>query len=147
MLSWAPNLHGLGSRLRNRGFDEVILLNGRRTRVRMVHIRERIRRAGKRGGTPPPVSEGCLPGITREVLLEEIQVKGVKVSERPLTVRDLERADEVFITSTTRGLLPVKEIAGRALESRGDICIRLVSAFNSYVGSEIARRKNATVAV
>jgi hypothetical protein len=51
----------------------------------------------------------------------------------------------VFITSTTRGLLPVKEIAGRALTGNGDVCERLRRAFHSYViGDAAARRKSAT---
>ena len=41
----------------------------------------------------------------------------------------------------------MREIAGRKLESRGDVYNRLTGAFDSYVRSEIARRKNAPVAV
>ena len=44
------------------------------------------------------------PGVTREVLLEEMHLPDVEVIERSLTVGDLYRADGVFITSTTRGL-------------------------------------------
>src|SRR5436305_316583 len=54
----------------------------------------------------PPLASGCLPGITRELLLSEVTAPGVRVSERVLTARDLESADEVFISSTTRDLLP-----------------------------------------
>ena len=79
------------------------------------------------------MSEGCLPGITREVLLEEIHVPRCRIIERALTVDELYEADEVFITSTTRGLLPVREIAGRALGNRGDVCERLAPRFRSYV--------------
>ena len=55
----------------------------------------------------PPLGSGCLPGITREVLLGEIHVPGITVEEKTLLPADLESADEVFITSTTRDLLPV----------------------------------------
>jgi branched-subunit amino acid aminotransferase/4-amino-4-deoxychorismate lyase len=71
----------------------------------------------------------------------------VEVIERPLTVEELYEADGVFITSTTRGLLRVREIAGRTLESRGDACDRLGLAFLSYLRADIARRKTAPVAV
>ncbi len=91
----------------------------------------------------PPISEGCLPGVTRDVLVQEIHVPDVEVIERPLTLEELYRADGVFITSTTRGLLRVREIAGRTLEIRGDVCDRLGRAFLSYLRSDIARRKNA----
>ena len=60
--------------------------------------------------TTPPLSSGCLPGITREVLLGEIRAPGIRVEEKALQPGDLEAADEVFITSTTRDLLPVIQI-------------------------------------
>jgi hypothetical protein len=60
----------------------------------------------------PPLTSGCLPGVTRELLLHEIHVPGYSIEERALAPADLERADEVFITSTTRSLLPVVEIEG-----------------------------------
>ena len=37
----------------------------------------------------PPLGSGCLPGITRELLLEEIRVDGIAVSERKLTLQTL----------------------------------------------------------
>jgi branched-chain amino acid aminotransferase len=144
MLSWAPNLRW-AELAQEQGFDEVILLN-EHERVSECTSANVFAAFGDEVFTPP-LSEGCLPGVTRDVLLTEIQVTGVKVSERSLTVKDLEHADEVFITSTTRGLLPVREIEGSLLENRGDICGRLVSAFDSYVRRDIARRKNTPVAV
>jgi branched-subunit amino acid aminotransferase/4-amino-4-deoxychorismate lyase len=95
----------------------------------------------------PPISEGCLPGVTRDVLVEEIHLPDVEVIQRPVTLDELYQSDGVFITSTTRGLLRVREIAGTLIESRGDACDRLGRAFLSYLRSDIARRKNAPVAV
>jgi branched-subunit amino acid aminotransferase/4-amino-4-deoxychorismate lyase len=46
---------------------------------------------------------------------------------------DLNQADEVFITSTTRDLLPVTEIEGVILSRRGDACARLRSALRLYI--------------
>ena len=60
----------------------------------------------------PPLSSGCLPGVTRAVLLEELRVSGLVVEERVLLPADLESADEVFLASTTRELLPVVSIEG-----------------------------------
>ncbi len=89
----------------------------------------------------PPLSDGCLPGITREVLLEAAHVPGLEVAERSLTVEELEGADEVFITSTTRNLLKVREIAGTQLNGQDSVRERLSRAFQSYLESDIARRK------
>lgn len=144
MLSWAPNLCWL-ERANKEGFDEVILLN-ELDRVAECTSANVFAVFANRVLTPP-VTEGCLPGVTREVLLEEVRVSGIELAEQPLTLGELYRADGVFITSTTRGLLPVREIDGRTLEHRGDAGARLSQAFNTYLRSDISRRKDAIVAV
>ncbi|MDA9913182.1 aminotransferase class IV [Candidatus Nanopelagicales bacterium] len=53
----------------------------------------------------PPLTGGCLAGITRALLLRWCQV-----SERTLTMSDLRGAQEVFITSSTRDVHPVRAI-------------------------------------
>jgi branched-chain amino acid aminotransferase len=140
ILSWAANLRW-AERAQEQGFDEVILLNemGRVSECTSANV---FAAFGNRVVTPP-ISEGCLPGVTRDVLVHEIHLPEVEVVERPLTLEELYEADGVFITSTTRGLLRVREIAGRALESRGDAADRLGSAFLSYLRADIVRRKTA----
>jgi len=56
----------------------------------------------------PSLDSGCLPGIIREVLLDP----GV-AAESDLRPDDLDRADEVFITSSTTGVLPVAAVDQR----------------------------------
>jgi branched-chain amino acid aminotransferase len=138
VLSWAHNLRW-AERAQEQGFDEVILLNefDRVTECTSANI---FAAFGNEVVTPP-IEEGCLPGITREVLAEEIRAPGLRIVERPLTMDELYRADSVFITSTTRGLLPVREIAGRELKQSGNALERLAAAFNSFVTADIVRRK------
>jgi branched-subunit amino acid aminotransferase/4-amino-4-deoxychorismate lyase len=82
-----------------------------------------------------------LPGVTRELLLTEIHAPGIRVSEKVLMPQDLESADEVFITSTTRDLLPVLEIEGKKLK-RGDEARRALQAeFSKYVERYVADHK------
>jgi branched-subunit amino acid aminotransferase/4-amino-4-deoxychorismate lyase len=71
--------------------------------------------------------------VTRELLLHQIQVPGYTIAERTLMPADLEHADEVFITSTTRNLLPVVELEGRLIPHSGPACAALRSAFAAYV--------------
>lgn len=59
----------------------------------------------------PSRATGCLPGITRELVLEVADV----VERGDLTVADLHRADEVFVTSSTRDVHPVTAVDGRRL--------------------------------
>jgi len=145
-LSWAHNLRW-AERAQEQGLDEVILLNefGRVAECTSANV---FAVFGQEVATPP-VSEGCLPGITREVLLEVGAapgvVPGLQMVERALMVEELYRADEVFVTSTTRGLLRVTEIAGRALAGRGDVCAGLLRAFQSYLNQDIEGRKRTPV--
>jgi branched-chain amino acid aminotransferase len=140
LLSWAHNLRW-AERAQEQGLDEVILLN-EFDRVAECTSANIFAVFGDEM-TTPPLSEGCLPGITREVIVEEIPLRGRRAIERPLTMDELYTADGVFITSSTRGLLPVREIAGRELVRRGDACERVSQAFRSFVTSDIARRKAA----
>ncbi len=144
MLSWAPNLRWF-EQAQEQGLDEVVLLNefGNVAECTSANIFAAI---GNRVFTPP-LSDGCLPGITREVLLEEVHVPGIEMAERSLTVEELENADEVFITSTTRNLLKVREIAGRQLKDEDRVRERLSSAFQAYLENDIARRKRTPAVV
>jgi branched-chain amino acid aminotransferase len=143
VLSWAHNLRW-AERAQEKGFDEILLLNehGRVSECTSANIFAIF------GNTvfTPPQSEGCLPGITREVLLSEIHVPGIEIRERSLSVEDLRAADEVFITSSTRDLLAVRELAGHTLNHQGEIRERLSRAFQAFVLEDVARRGKAALA-
>jgi len=65
----------------------------------------------------PPLESGLLPGITREFLFDVGQAIGIEVKERVLRDDDLFAADEVFLTSTTRELLPIVSVDERSIGS------------------------------
>lgn len=56
---------------------------------------------------------GALAGITRRTVIELAQQAGQPIAEGRLSVDDLRRADEVFITSTAGGIMPVSVIDGK----------------------------------
>jgi branched-chain amino acid aminotransferase len=60
----------------------------------------------------PPLHAGILEGITRRKVIELARSAGIGVEERELTPGDLLQADEVFLTSTLREILPVTRIDG-----------------------------------
>jgi branched-chain amino acid aminotransferase len=62
----------------------------------------------------PPLSSGCLPGVTRQLVCELADVTEVAV---PIT--DLTRAEEAFLTSSTRDVHPVAVLDGRRLPAPG----------------------------
>lgn len=128
--SWAQNLTWY-EEAHQRGFDEVILLNengqiSECTSANIFVIRE------NSVWTPPLGTSGCLPGVTRAVLLEEIQVRGLSIIEREFGPSELEESDQVFITSTTRDLLPVLSADGAALHQDHMILAALQQAFVQY---------------
>lgn len=62
----------------------------------------------------PPLTSGCLAGITRDLL-----IKWGLASEAELSIDDLESADEVFLTSSTRDVHPVVKLGDRTWEDVG----------------------------
>lgn len=65
----------------------------------------------------PPLDAGLLPGITREFLFEIGPAIGVPVREQPLRDPDLFDADEAFLTSTTREIVPIVTVDDRTIGS------------------------------
>ena len=61
----------------------------------------------------PP--EGILMGITRQTVFELAAEHGLPAREAQLTAYDLYAADEVFLTSTAGGIMPLAEIDGRPI--------------------------------
>src|SRR5207247_11155063 len=56
-----------------------------------------------------------LPGITRQILIEEAEQLGVAVVESAVTPKDLANAEEVFVTSTSADVMPVVRVDGRPI--------------------------------
>ena len=63
----------------------------------------------------PPLEDGALPGVTRGAVLELAAKAGLTPVEAPVTLADLRRADEAFLTNAIAGLLPLVTIDGAAV--------------------------------
>src|SRR3954468_3902147 len=63
----------------------------------------------------PPLDSGLLPGITREFVFELGRDAGVEIREQVLHDDDLFSADEAFLTSTTREVLPIVTVDERKI--------------------------------
>ena len=143
ILSWAMNLTWAES-AQSRGFDEVILLNERGEVAECTSANIFVANGGQ--VATPPLSAGCLPGITREVLLEAIRVPGIEVAEKTILPAELESADEVFITSTTRNLLPVLRVEQKAIGRSEGVRTALGKAFDEFVYRYVADHKPISAA-
>ena len=130
--SWLLNVWSLQGAQQG-GFDEVIMLNERGEVAECTAANIFCVREGR--VLTPPLSSGCLEGVTRGILLDTIgPAEGVKCEETTLRMEDLMSADEVFITSTNRNLLGVCEIAGTPFRTvPGPVTTRLEQAFRRYM--------------
>jgi branched-chain amino acid aminotransferase len=81
----------------------------------------------------PPLAVGLLAGVTRAAVLGVARAAGVEVAEVPLRPPDLESADEIFLTSTARELLPVARLGDRAVGAGapGPVHARLHALFRA----------------
>ena len=58
----------------------------------------------------PPISNLLLPGITRDLVIELARTNGLEIVERDIHQSELETADEIWLTSSTREIAPVVKI-------------------------------------
>jgi len=91
-----------------------------------------------RAVSTPPCWLGLLAGITRDVIGELAQRLQMAYREVPLTRHDVYNADEAFLSSTTKELLPVTRIDGRLIGTGrpGPVSRRLLLAFRELVARE-----------
>jgi branched-chain amino acid aminotransferase len=79
----------------------------------------------------PPIDAGLLPGITREFLFEIGAEVAVPIREAVLKDADLLGADEAFLTSSTREVVPIVQVDGRRIGAGipGPVTRRLLQGF------------------
>lgn len=61
----------------------------------------------------PPKGNEILPGITRDLVVELALANAIPLQERKISVAELNRAEEVWITSSIREVLPIIELDGK----------------------------------
>ncbi|MDP4014373.1 MAG: aminotransferase class IV [Candidatus Nanopelagicales bacterium] len=80
----------------------------------------------------PPLSSGCLAGVTRQLV-----VNSCGVVERSLPRGVLEEADEVFITSSTRDVHPVARVGDRLLAAPGPVTVECARTFAALAAANL----------
>jgi branched-chain amino acid aminotransferase len=139
--SWLNNVWNLRD-AQHEGFDEVVLLNERGEVSECTAANIFCVRGGRI--LTPPLTSGCLEGITRGVLLEIAASVGVSAAEHTLMPNDLFSAEEVCMSSTNRNLLGVGEIAGHKIaQAPGPVTLKLEKALAAYVADYVAKRRAA----
>lgn len=83
-----------------------------------------------------PLSNLILPGITRELVIEECLRAGIEVVEEPVQANELTSMDELFITGTTTEVVPITRLDGNSVGdgSPGTLTMRIADLYRSGIG-------------
>ena len=81
----------------------------------------------------PPLSAGILDGLTRAHLLDLCRQEGIPAEETDFRGEDIHSAEECFVTSTTREVMPIARVDGRAVGQGkpGPSSLRLLDLFRA----------------
>lgn len=80
----------------------------------------------------PPLIDGVLEGLTRKSLFEMARIQKIDIREKSLTREAILSADECFISSTTRNLVPVTSVEGQKI-GKGKPGIQTMALLKSYL--------------
>ncbi|HEY8960987.1 MAG TPA: aminotransferase class IV [Luteolibacter sp.] len=125
--SYAENVLALAA-ARKAGFEEPLFLNSRGEVCETATANFFIVKDGRI--FTPPLASGCLPGVTRGWLLE---FAGADAEERILSPGDLATADEWFLTSAVRGVIPVDRWGDQTRKAPGEWTSRLQKTWENAV--------------
>jgi branched-chain amino acid aminotransferase len=88
----------------------------------------------------PPATGGILPGVTRARVLALCGQRAIPAAERTITLAALHAADELFVTSAGRGVVPVVAVDG-APRAAGPVSLALREAHQDFLRTEAATRR------
>ncbi len=119
----------------SRGAEEAVMLNYRGevaegSQTNIFLVRERTART-------PSVRAGILAGITRELVLSLAKESGIGTREDIISPDELLQADEIFLTSSTKEILPVVAVDDKQIgDGRpGSVTLELLRAYREKVSS------------
>jgi len=129
------NLKKLGQKIidmeleiaRKNGFDDVLFLNDREELCEASY--SNIWLVLDKTLLTSPIDSPCLPGITRERIIQLATGLQLNVQTLPLTLDILLAADEVFLTSSIRGIQPVLKVNGSTFHA--ELTRKLAGVLNS----------------
>ena len=120
-------------RARRRGFDEALFLNeagevmeGTRTNVFLVKGHKVV---------TPSLGSGCLPGVTRAIVLKLLKKEGVTVRERRVMPDEFLEQEEIFLTNSLIGIMPVRRFdkCRIGIDSPGRLTQKIAALYKNAV--------------
>jgi branched-chain amino acid aminotransferase len=98
---------------RRAGADDAVFLNADECLTEATTSNLWIVEGG--GLVTPPLNDGLLAGITRDWIFQTLPDAGIPVAEQQLDGARFLAADEVFLTGTVKGIMPVRSVDGRTV--------------------------------
>jgi branched-chain amino acid aminotransferase len=89
----------------------------------------------KQGKLYTPFAHACLPGITRNTVMELCKDHGIQLIEADLSLSEFINAEGVFATGTMGELTPIVEIDGREISRDSQLMDRVLKLFKNNVRS------------
>lgn len=87
----------------------------------------------------PPLSSGCLAGVTRGLVIELCHRHSISITERPIPMSEIQACDEAFLTSTTREVQAVSRIDDHPIPlAPGPVTARLRVLFKEMAAEMVA---------
>lgn len=91
-----------------------------------------------RDGRIITAGDGVLEGITRKAVLQLVAAEGLALQLEPVPLAEAATLDEAFLSSSSRGLIPVREIDGKALaQSPGPVTRGLMASYEQFVAQNL----------
>ena len=90
-----------------------------------------------------PREHFVLPGVSRQMTIDLAEKLGIACEEKDLDMFDAETADEMFLTSTSLCILPVRSFNGGIVADGkvpGPVTARLIEAYSNAVGCDFVRQ-------
>lgn len=90
----------------------------------------------------PPAHYDILVGITRKIVMELAENLGLKVEEKGFDLATLHSADEVFLTSSTREIVPVTNVNGKTFKvNKYEKTRKLIQEYKAYTNRYLEKAK------
>lgn len=139
--NYLVNLMAL-AKAKQRGSYEAILVDGTGKIAEGTTCNIFIVRAGR--VITPSLETGILAGITRSIVIELCRRWSIPLEERDLYPKDIKEADEAFLTSTIRDVMPITIVDEMPVRNGrpGPVTENLRRAYLEYVREYIAKAKS-----
>lgn len=132
-----------GLAARREGYDEAMVLNTSNRVADGAASSIFIVRKGQ--VLTPSLDQGTLAGVTRSVVLDILKLMGIRHREAQITWKMMLSSDEIFLTSSLRGIVPVKRVSTHWNAKRVDksISTRLLAEYQSTIADYVRHYKSS----